>query len=399
MQNCTTHPVPVNDPGVLTRSHGAYGLVELMCGKAQAHRLAVTQQIKQQAMGIDEPAGKAGQGNYTRQPQENFHQPGGATDSRDQQPCNKGNSGSKHRPCRQQIKHKVELGRRLCFASVVSAGLQGAHQAICPIEEIMSTAFKNPDHVETVDFSRHSKLKVKPNSGSVHASAMQASGIVLMELAQCASNFPLVLIARPDERKYQLAAMLGLNEGENIYFGPQYWESTYVPLAIQSHPFLIGYDDRLPNGEEITTCLQTDSPFLSEKEGAPLFNADGEQSDLLKHWHQQLNNIFESQKLTDRFIAVVSQLDLITPISVQLQAQNGEVRNLVGLFTLDEVKLTNLSIEQLKVLHESNFLPACYLIVASLHQLVNLIRMRNRQGRDQIVDFRIDFNAAPPVAR
>ncbi len=264
----------------------------------------------------------------------------------------------------------------------------------------MSTVLKNPDNIQTVDASRHSKLKVKANPGYTHAREMHVAGIVLMELAECAANFPLVLIERPDDRKFLLAAMLGLRAGENIYFGPQFWESTYVPLSVQRHPFVIGYDDRVPNGEEITTCLFTDSPFLNEKDGTPLFNDDGKESDLLKHWHQTLNNIFESQKLTDRFIQAVVKLDLIIPINLQLQQQNGEVRNVTGLFTLDEARLKALSTEQLRELHQSDFLPACYLIVASLHHLLHLIRMRNRQGgREQIVDFRIEFNAPAPAAQ
>ena len=262
----------------------------------------------------------------------------------------------------------------------------------------MSEIRKNPENVETVDVSRHRKLRVKANPGFEHAREQHVASLVLSELAEAASSFPIVLVPRPyDDGNLLMAAMLGLKEGENIYYGPQYWESTHVPLSIQRHPFLIAYDDRLPNGEELTTCIEANSPFVSEQQGTPLFNDDGADSDFLKNRHLMLNEMFGSQQITERFIDAVVDQGLTSLINVHLKRQNGEMYVITGLFTIDEEKLQKLSTEQLVGLHQNNFLAPCYLIIASLHQLRRMIRHRNRQGRDQIVDFRIEFNAEPPA--
>ncbi len=263
----------------------------------------------------------------------------------------------------------------------------------------MSTDRKNPDNIQTIDANRHRKLRVKPNPGSEHARQQHVVGIMLSELAVCASTFPLVLIERPDAGKYQLVAILGLRSGENVFYGPQFWESPYVPLGIQRHPFIIGYDDRLPNGEQITTCVEIDSPFLSEKEGIPLFTETGEQSDFLKGVDQLLSAMFESQKLTGQFIQKLIELDLVCPLNLLLQKQDGEVRQVAGLFTLDELKLKALTTEQLRDLHQSDFLAPCYIMLASLHQLNPMVRMRNRRGTrdEQITDFRLEFNVPSPA--
>jgi SapC len=263
----------------------------------------------------------------------------------------------------------------------------------------MAANSKNPESIQTVDVSRHGKLRVKANPGFAHASLQHVAPVVLSELAVCASNFPLIFLPRPGDGKLLLAAMLGLRPGENIYHGPEFWDSTYVPLAIQRYPFVAGYDDRLTDVDEITTCLEINSPLLSEKEGTPLFTADGEQTDFFKSKHQLLSNMFDSQRLTELFVDAVVDLGLVSLMNLHLQQQNGEIRRVTGLFALDEKKMKNLSPEQFLQLHKADFLPACYLIMASLHQLTQLVRLRNRKGKDQLTNFRIELNVEPPAAK
>lgn len=259
----------------------------------------------------------------------------------------------------------------------------------------MSTPRKNPDHIQSIDAAKHRKLRVKPDQGYPHAKQQHVAPILLSELAVAGANYPLAFIKRPDEGKYLLAAMLGLRAGENIYYAEEFWESSYVPMAIQRSPFVIGYDDTKPEGDELVTCLEMNSSYLGETAGIALFNDAGEQTDFLQSRHQILNTLFESQKMTDRFITAVSDLGLITPMLILLQLQDKEVKTVGGLFTLDEAKVTQLNAEQLKSLHDNGFLAPCYLILASLHQLNRLIRLRNKKGGDQILDFQIDFNPQP----
>ena len=255
----------------------------------------------------------------------------------------------------------------------------------------MSVVNRNPANIQTVDVKLHAKLKVLPNLGFVHAKTHNLVSISLAELGVSISNFPHVFIQSPNDKRFILAAMLGLRTGENVYFGEEFWESTHVPLAVQRHPFVIGYDDRLTDREEITTCVETDSPFVSQTEGLALYAEDGTETEFLRNRQQLLYTIFESEKLTNRFIQKLQELDLLTSLEIALEQPNGNVVKINNLFTLDEVKLKNLSAEQLKALQTEDYLPPCYLILASLYQLNQLIRRHNRQGRDQIVHFRLEF--------
>lgn len=256
----------------------------------------------------------------------------------------------------------------------------------------MNTAVKNPDNIQAVDIHRHGKLRVRTNHGFPHAQQQHVAVITMTELASSISNFPVVVIKRPEDGRYVLATMLGLQDGENVYWGPEYWESAYVPLVIRRYPFALGYDDRANSSGMLTTCIDISSPSLSETAGTPLFNGEGLPSDMLNGVHRLLADVYEDEKHTDQFTQTLAAMGLLRPMDILLQLQNSEVRKITGLMSIDEEKMLQLSAEQLKELHTSNYLHACYLISVSMHQLTRLIRLRNQKGAvDQIVDFRLDF--------
>ena len=263
---------------------------------------------------------------------------------------------------------------------------------------------KNFDHVVTVDKNIHAKLRVKPNPDFAHAKGLNVAAISLSELSGCTGNFPVVFVQSPDSKSFRPGALFGLRPGENVYYGADGWDSSYVPMIIQEHPFLVGFDDRLEDSKTLTICLDTKSPFLSEEEGVALYHEGGVETDMLKYHRQLLAQIFEGEKRTEQFTRKLVEMDLLAPIELILQSQQDmEMRKIAGLFTVDEGKLRGLRAEQLLELHQLDFLPACYIILASQFQLHNLIKLRNRKT-GEVVNYRIDLpqpgaaNAGVPVA-
>jgi hypothetical protein len=267
-------------------------------------------------------------------------------------------------------------------------------------EEKMSTIAenkvdKNPPNIRTADFARHGKLKLKPHPGFPHARDRNLAAVNVSELGTSCGNFPLVIARYPENQRMVLMAMLGLKAGENVYFGEEFWESTYVPLAIQRHPFIVGIDERVTGTIQLATCLEVDSKCLGETDGLPLFNADGTQSDVLRNADQMLHSMFDAGAVTEKFIAKLQELNLITPLVIVLQSQQGELNRITGLSTVDENRLKALSGDQLKELQNLDFLAPCYLMLVSLYQLRQLIRLRNRRGGEQITNFKLEFPSEP----
>lgn len=251
---------------------------------------------------------------------------------------------------------------------------------------------KNRDNVETVDASRHAGLRVKPNQDLAHAKELHLVVALLNELSACSSNFPLVFIQNPESQRVRLVAMMGIRAGENSYYSADGWDGTYVPLIVQQHPFVLGFDDRVEENDKVlATCIDRTSNAVSEVDGIALFNEAGEDTDFLKSRHQMLGNIFEGEKLTEQFIRKMNELELLVPFEVILQEPSGDLRKVTGLQTVSERKLRALSPAQLEELHRLDFLPACYLILGSLFQLHRIIRLRNQKGNDPIVAVRVEL--------
>lgn len=259
------------------------------------------------------------------------------------------------------------------------------------------TTPRNPANVQTIDASRHGKLKLKPDPGFGHAKTRHLVAVNVSELGSCISNFPVVLVPHPSDGRQTLMAMFGLRNGENMFHGDEFWDSTYVPLGVQRHPFIVGLDDRKEE-RQLTTCLEIDSACLNEQDGMALYNADGTETELLGSAHKMLATMFEYGKFTESFIQKLQELGLIVPFDLALQTQNGNVSRITGLHTIDETKLKALSAEQLKDLQQRDFLAPCYLLLVSLHQLNRLIRQRNRKGGEQILNFKIEFGGNQQVA-
>jgi hypothetical protein len=256
----------------------------------------------------------------------------------------------------------------------------------------MTASNKNPDSIQTLDYALHGKLKVKQDPGFAHARDSNIAGIVMGELGDCASNFPLAFLPSPDGQGYSLVALLGLAQGDNVYFGEQFWSSTHVPWSIQRYPFVIGFDDKADDdAAPLAPCLVTNSPLLGEKEGLALYNGEGKDSEFLQGRLRLLSMLWDGEQQTQQFIKRLLELDLLVPLELELLKQKGEVRKMGGLLSIDETRLKALDAAQLKSLQDSNFLAPCYLILTSLYQLKHMIRQRNRKGREQVVNFRILF--------
>ncbi|HHX83449.1 MAG TPA: SapC family protein [Pseudomonadaceae bacterium] len=258
---------------------------------------------------------------------------------------------------------------------------------------------KNHENVETVNASRHAKLRVKPNPNMEHAKDLHLAAAMLNELSPCSSNFPLVFIQNQENQRMRLVAMMGIRVGENVFYDAEGWAGTYIPLVIQQHPFVLGFDDRIQENEKVlASCLDRSSSYISEDDGIALFTETGEETDFLKSRNQMLSTIFEGEKLTEQFTRKMVELDLLVPLEVVLQQPNGDMRRVTGLQTVSERKLRDLAPAQLEELHKLDYLPACYLILGSLFQLHRIVRLRNQKGDDPIVAIRVELepqDAAP----
>jgi hypothetical protein len=73
------------------------------------------------------------------------------------------------------------------------------------------------------------------------------------------------------EKGLSLVAILSLNAQDNAHIGPKgLWMGGYMPAVVRTYPFALAYHDG-----KATVVVDTESDWLSQTEGQPLFEEDG----------------------------------------------------------------------------------------------------------------------------
>ncbi len=220
-----------------------------------------------------------------------------------------------------------------------------------------------------LDKDKHSALKVKTQHGFSFAKQTHLASVSLREFAQIASCMPIAFIKDAQSGNFHAIAMLGLEQGNNMYFAEDKWQGHVMPLNIQRFPF-----DVRPDGDKLGVFIDENSDLVGE-EGEPLFTEAGEPSEFLKNRQQLLSEIANSEMMTQRFVKTLVELDLLDPLQLAVQYMTGETRNVTGVFAINEKRVNELSDEKTLELKKNGYLGAIYTAMLSLAQINRLVQL------------------------
>ena len=219
---------------------------------------------------------------------------------------------------------------------------------------------------------KHKDLKVAVNSAFEFAKQTHLSAASIREYAQLAATMPLVFIKDPKSDRYHTVAMLGMEQNQNLFLATGKWKAPHVPMNIMRYPF-----DIRPDADKLGVYIDEESNLVGAEDGEPLFNEDGTPSAFLENRQKFLGELANSEMLTQRFIAKVVELNLLDPIQIRLTYQDGQQRNVTGMFSINEKRLLELPEATVTDLHKQGFLGALYAIMLSLGQLNRLVELSN----------------------
>ncbi|MFT6736211.1 MAG: hypothetical protein ACJA0G_000338 [Kangiellaceae bacterium] len=223
-----------------------------------------------------------------------------------------------------------------------------------------------------LDKDKHSALKVIPRVNFDLVGKTHLAATTIREFAQLAGCMPLVFIEDPKSKNVHAVAMLGLEQGQNLFYAEERWQVPHVPMNIQRYPF-----DIRPDGDRLGLYIDENSEMLSE-EGQPLFTEDGEVSEFLKNRQQFLTELANSEVQNQRFIKQIHELELLEEIQIRISYTSGQVRNVTGILSINEKKLIALEDDKVLALHKAGFLGAAYSTMLSLGQLNRLVELSNK---------------------
>ena len=224
----------------------------------------------------------------------------------------------------------------------------------------------------------HGSLRVITDRGARYGDDVMFTMTFPSEMRNVQSYYPILIFKDPQEGDLYPVALLGFEEGENLFLSGSEWEAPYIPLMIRRPPFLIGFQKTSPGAEaQRVVTIDLDHPRVSESEGVPLFQPHGGNSDFLERTADMLEGIHNGNEQNKVFIEALLKHDLLESVTFDITLDDQSRNQLHGFYTLDDEKLQQLDADALGELNRSGALLPAYMMVASMSHLRDLIAKRN----------------------
>lgn len=226
-----------------------------------------------------------------------------------------------------------------------------------------------------VDPATHRELRVITVRGSAYGDAAMSALTFPAEFRSLQAHYPIVF-QKNAAGDFFPVALMGFREGENLFLQGSHWDASYLPMAMERQPFLIGRD-----GEALSVHIDLDSPRVSTAVGEPLFEAHGGTTPFLESMSALLGSLHAGMGSVPAFVEALLHHQLLESFVLDVSEGEAGTHRLAGFYTIHEERLSDLSSESLNALHRDGHLLPIYMAIASLSQFRSLIARSQRTLR------------------
>lgn len=223
------------------------------------------------------------------------------------------------------------------------------------------------NHVE------HRDLRVEARRGAAFGDDVMYAPAVPAEFRSLQAHYPIVF-QRDAAGGFHPLALFGLRQGENLFLDGERWDATYIPLAIERQPFLIGV-----SGAEPMVHVDLDHPRVRAGTGEALFQGPGIASEFLERARTTLLMLHDGILATPAFVDALQRHQLLESFVLDIRLDDGSDNRLAGFHTIDERRLQALDGSALEQLSRDGHLLPAYMVLASLSRFRDLIERMNRR--------------------
>lgn len=224
----------------------------------------------------------------------------------------------------------------------------------------------------------HRSVKVITERGARYGDDVMFTMTFPLEMRSVQACYPILIFKDPSEGNLYPVALLGFEEGENLFLTGNTWEAPYIPIMIRRPPFLIGFHKENPSAQrQRVMTIDMDHPRVSDSEGTALFLEQGGNSDFLERTADMLEAIHKGNEQNKDFIDLLLKFDLIESLTLDITLDDQSRNQLHGFYMLDDEKLQGLDEQALNELNSAGFLLPAYMMVASMSHLRDLVAVRN----------------------
>jgi len=214
----------------------------------------------------------------------------------------------------------------------------------------------------------HKTLKVDQRASAAYGDNLRFAHVVVNEFPLLVVHYPILFAKDATTGEFYCGAMLGFDEGENLFL--EEWRDLefYRPLGMQRVPFYAQGPD---------VAIDLDHPRVGVADGTALFTEFGQPSRYLQRIIWAFNDLSTGITVTRHFIARMLDLKLVEPIDIEAEFDDGTRRNCVGLYCINQETLSNLPDALVVELFRRGYLRLAHLMIASLKQFPLLARKKN----------------------
>lgn len=225
----------------------------------------------------------------------------------------------------------------------------------------------------------HAQLRIRTGAGAEFGDAVTACLAIPAEFRRLACEFPILFRFDAEQGSFSALALMGFEQGENLFLEGDRWDAVCRPLAMAVQPFLIG---RAQDGEGPSQVhIDMANPRIArDGDGTPVFDEAGQPTPYLQQAIEMLGALDDGYRASADFFAACKRYDLLEPFSMDVTLGNGAAHRMVGYHLVNEEKLQSLEPAVLAELSAQGHLLPLYMAIASLGNLGKLIARKNRRS-------------------
>jgi hypothetical protein len=214
----------------------------------------------------------------------------------------------------------------------------------------------------------HRALRVQAGPSAALGDNQRFVQVVITEFPHLVVRYPILFSKDADTGAFYCGAMLGFDQGENLFLDEPEGVEPYRPINLQRIPFYA-------QGPEL--AIDLDHPRVSMDEGKPLFTENGEPTKYLQSIQSTFRDLKPGIEMTRVFVDTLMKLKLVEPIDIDVEFDDGSRRDVIGLYTIKQDVLRALPDATVVELFRRDHLRLMYLMIASVKQIKVLAQRKN----------------------
>jgi hypothetical protein len=216
----------------------------------------------------------------------------------------------------------------------------------------------------------HRSITVDGRASAAYGDSQRFAQVVVNEFPLLVIHYPILFSKSAETGQFYCGAMLGFDEGENLFLKEWTHLELYRPLILQRGPFYA-------NGAEL--AIDLDHPRVGAQSGKPLFTEQGLPTRYLESIIWSFQQLKPGIEMTKLFIARLLELKLVEPVDIEVGLDDGTARKCVDLYTINQEMLEKLTDAVVVELFRRGYMRLIHLMIASLKHIPLMASKKNAQ--------------------